>query len=139
MIRPSPLLPAGFVVFGLLSFIPAVADGVPVIGRVLSWIVIGMAPVAVFVVARTWVRIADGEVEVGRPRGSKVFKAGQASVREFAVPDGVIRDSTAVHIEGSDGSSVTIPLGIFRRSDRADLVRSLRETLSSDAHLGMPG
>lgn len=121
----------GFAAFGLLGIIPIVADGVSVVGRAAGWLVLGMAPLVIGLSLRTWVRFTNGVVEVGRIRGTKRFMAGEASVRRFAVPGGVVRDGSAVRIEGVDGGSVTIALAFFRSRDQVDMVRRLRETLKA--------
>lgn len=127
--RPSPIRVGAFAAFGLLGIIPIVADGVAVVGRAAGWLVLGMAPLGIGPSLRTWVRVTGGAVEVGQVRGTKRFIAGEASVRWFAVPAGVVRDGSAVRIEGIDGSSVTISLAFFRSGDLVDMVRRLREAL----------
>ena len=129
--RPSPMRVGGFAAFGLLGLIPIAADDVSVVGRAAGWLVLGMAPLVIGLSLRTWVRLTNGVVEVGRIRGTKRFVAGEAAVRRFAVPGGVVRDGSAVRIEGVDGGSVTIALAFFRSRDQADMVRRLRETLKA--------
>jgi len=121
----------GFAAFGLLGLIPIAADDVSVVGRAAGWLVLGMAPLVIGLSLRTWVRLSNGVVEVGRIRGTKRFVAGEAAVRRFAVPGGVVRDGSAVRIEGVDGGSVTIALAFFRSRDQVDMVRRLRETLKA--------
>lgn len=120
---------AGFVFFGLLGLIPVVADGVSLVGRAAGWLVLAMVPLVLGVSMRTWVRVTDAAVEVGRLLGTKRFVAGEASVRQFAVPGGVARDGSAVRLVGADGSSVTIALAFFRPGDRVEIVRRARAAL----------
>jgi hypothetical protein len=115
--------------FGLLGIIPILADGLSVAARAAGWLALVMTPLFIGLSLRTWVSLTVGVVEVGRLRGAKRFMAGEASVRKFAVPGGVVREGSAVHIEGVDGSSVTIALALFRSTDQVEMVRLLRSTL----------
>ena len=131
--RPSPVRVGCFVAFALLGIIPITADGVSVVGRAAGWLLVTMAPLVVGLSSRTWVRFSNGAVEVGRVVGTKRFVAGQASVRRFGAPGGLVGDGSAVCIEGTDGCSVSIALGLFRSRDQLDMVRQLRATLKGPA------
>jgi hypothetical protein len=130
MYRPSPMRVGGFAAFGLLGLIPVMADGVAFIGRAAGWMMLALATLAIGLSLRTWVTISNRVVEVGRVRGKKRFAAGEASARQFAVPGGLVRDRSAIRIEGVDGDSVTIALSAFRSRDQVEMVRRIRGTLN---------
>jgi hypothetical protein len=131
--RPSQIRVWGFVVFGMLGVIPIVVDDVSIFGRVAGCIVVSMVPLVLVVSKRTWVTVTESGIEVGSIRGTKRFATGQASVRRFAVPGGVVRDGTAIHLEGRDDSSCTISLGFFSCRDRHNLLRQLHLALGDES------
>jgi hypothetical protein len=97
--------------------------------RVAGWLLFASAIPITVLLLRTWVRFTDGVVEVGGIFGVKRFTAGNATVRQFAVPGGVVKDGAAVRFEGADGQSAGFALAFFRPQDRLDLVKAARAAL----------
>lgn len=131
--RPSIIRVAGMVAFAMCMSLLVLLDGIPLIGRVVGWMFAVVGILIVPLAVRTWIRVESDAVVIGRLRGSRTFKPGHASVREFASPGAIVgSNNSAIHITDSDGNSVTVALNWFRTRDQHDLVRRLRARLTDE-------
>jgi hypothetical protein len=128
--RPSRLRVAGLAALGSAGAAPVLVDDAPIVVKVAGCVLFVGGLLIVPLAMRTWIRIDVDGVNVGRLRGSRTFAAGYASVGVLRVPGALVGSAnSAVHITGTDGSTVTIALTLFTSSDQRLLVQRLRHTL----------
>jgi hypothetical protein len=128
--RPDPWK-VGFSGGFLLAagLVAALAEGVPLLGRAVGWILILLVPTGLCVIVKTSLAIRGHIVEVGRLFGRRTFQAGQSSATLVAVPGGLRRDGKAIRLRGDDGQTAMVNLNIFARRKRARIIAAVRETL----------
>jgi len=130
-IRPSAIRLASVFVFGLLGLWPVLSPDAGLVYKIAGgmFVVAGfLSPVLAW---RTWVRVDSTGVTVSTLFTKESFVAGQAVVRSVSVPGGPVSESKALHVEGADRKSVTIPLAFFSLGDRDLISTEVSKALKS--------
>ena len=130
--RYTPARTRIVVAMGALILIAFVLFNDPPISVRLAGIVLVPLALAYVVICLTLELMAfESAIVVRSVRGRMRFERANSGWSVVAVPGGPLASDTAIHLwkEESKYRSVTVPLVVFKRSDRSQIVASLEDAL----------